>query len=236
MTKRSSPQTKSRYTRHCWKLSSPLMIDPWIVQKWKLTEQKTLSHLLSFLFMFHRPIQQLRRVPKKQEREHFCAESASILDRFVRLTDFERLTMVDKERICCSKLKGNETKRSYQKFGIPVMITMCNPINYGFLCNFSKTLLLPTTLAKKSISSHINTWCPNKFLYWLLLLKLGEGLKVIPAIATHYRRGESVGHNAARHQISFRRTAQRSTAGHGAARQNENYFRTFPKLAWIHTL
>ena len=31
---------------------------------------------------------------KKQEsREHFCAESASILDRFVRLTDFERLTI-----------------------------------------------------------------------------------------------------------------------------------------------
>ena len=113
----------------------------------------------------------------RREREHFCAESASILDRFVRLTDFERLTMVDKERICCSKLKGNETKRSYQKFGIPVMITMCNPINYGFLCNFSKTLLLPTTLAKKSISTHINTRCPNKFYlhsYWMLLLKFGE--------------------------------------------------------------
>ena len=29
---------------------------------------------------------------RKNRREHFCAESASILDRFVRLTDFERLT------------------------------------------------------------------------------------------------------------------------------------------------
>ena len=30
---------------------------------------------------------------RARERELFCAESASILDRFVRLTDFERLTM-----------------------------------------------------------------------------------------------------------------------------------------------
>ena len=59
-------------------------------------------HLLSTHSTVEEGLEGMDPKQKTGEREHFCAESASILDRFVRLTDFERLTMVDKERICCS--------------------------------------------------------------------------------------------------------------------------------------
>ena len=67
----------------------------------------------------------------------------------------------------------------------------------------------------------------------MFLLKLSEGGQ---EGGGHFVGAVGVGHDAARHQLSFRRTAQWSAAGHGVARQNENYFRTFPKLARIHTL
>ena len=67
----------------------------------------------------------------------------------------------------------------------------------------------------------------------MFLLKLSEGGQ---EGGGHFVGAVGVGHDAARYQLSFRRTAQWSAAGHGVARQNENYFRTFPKLAWIHTL